>query len=62
MVDIGDWAKYHPGGKYAIEKNFGTDIGRYLYGVYKINEDHRAYNHSEYAYNRVKDHVVGELY
>ena len=59
VVDIGDWAKHHPGGRYAIESHYGTDIGRYLYGVYQIDENFRAYTHSEYAYNIVKDKVVG---
>ncbi len=52
---------HHPGGRYAIEKNFGTDVGRYLYGVYKLDSNFRVYSHSEYAFNVVKHSVVGEL-
>ena len=52
---------HHPGGKYAIEKNFGSDIGRYFYGVYKIDHNFRVYKHSEYAANIFKHSVVGEV-
>lgn len=46
VVDIGSWAMHHPGGRFSIEYNFGKDIGRYLFGVYALNRNYRAYKHS----------------
>lgn len=51
----------HPGGRALIEKSIGEDIGRFIYGIYKLPGQHKEYPHSPYALNRLKANVVGVI-
>jgi cytochrome b involved in lipid metabolism len=36
VLDFGDFAMYHPGGKFVLEKNVGRDITKFYYGSYSM--------------------------
>jgi cytochrome b involved in lipid metabolism len=36
VLDATDYAPFHPGGKFLIEKTRGTDISKYFYGGYNL--------------------------
>lgn len=36
VVDATDYAPYHPGGKFIIERTRGTDISKFFYGGYNL--------------------------
>ena len=36
VLDVTDFAKSHPGGRFLIEKNFGRDISKFFYGGYSL--------------------------
>ena len=37
VLDFSDYAAYHPGGKFLLEKNRGRDITKFYYGAYAIH-------------------------
>ncbi len=61
VINLKGFAKYHPGGKFLIEKNYGTDVSRYFYGVYGYNKAFKAYTHSLYNWKMLEKRVVGHL-
>lgn len=36
VLDATDYAPYHPGGKFIIERVRGTDISKFFYGGYNL--------------------------
>lgn len=61
VIDLKNFAQYHPGGYFLIEKNFGTDMSRYFYGVYGHNKHFKAHNHALYNWNWMEKRVVGVI-
>jgi cytochrome b involved in lipid metabolism len=51
ILDIGEYAKYHPGGAFLISQNIGRDASKFFYGGYTMaNKDTtHGYCHSNYA-------------
>lgn len=50
VYDLSGWI--HPGGTYLIQKSYGKEISRYLYGAYSIEGSKRPpYSHSAHAFN-----------
>jgi hypothetical protein len=42
VLDFGDYAMFHPGGKFVLEKNIGRDITKFFYGSYQMIQDEKA--------------------
>lgn len=36
VLDVKDYCKYHPGGKFVIKGNYGRDISKFFYGGYAM--------------------------
>jgi cytochrome b involved in lipid metabolism len=36
VLDVGQFDKFHPGGKFVFEKNFGRDITKFFNGAYML--------------------------
>jgi cytochrome b involved in lipid metabolism len=36
ILDFKDYARFHPGGKFVLQKNLGRDISKFFYGSYKL--------------------------
>lgn len=51
VLDIGEYARYHPGGAFLISQNIGRDASKFFYGGYTMaNKDTtHGYAHSNYA-------------
>lgn len=54
VLDIAEFARYHPGGKFVIEHTVGTDIAKFFYGGYCLEDNLKptpsfGWKHSNYA-------------
>jgi len=54
VLDVGEFYKVHPGGKFVIEHTVGTDIAKFFYGGYSLEDNLKAtpafgFRHSNYA-------------
>ena len=36
IIDLHEWEIFHPGGKFALQKNLGKDVTKYFYGAYQL--------------------------
>ena len=63
VVDATDYAPYHPGGKFIIERTRGTDISKFFYGGYNLEPQNNGqnYNHTNYARLAINEMIVGVL-
>ena len=64
VVDFGDYAQFHPGGKFLLEKNRGRDITKYYYGgAAMLNSEDNAnlHRHSYQADTQVAQMIIGHL-
>ena len=59
VINLKSFARYHPGGRYVIENTFGTDVGRYFYGVYGFSKYIKSHVHSLYNWKLMNKRVVG---
>ena len=37
VLDLSEYAKYHPGGKFIIDRTVGRDITKFFYGSYTLD-------------------------
>ena len=60
---MGEYEKFHPGGKFTLSKNVGRDISKYFYGAYKLvnlpNEE--LHSHSPSAMAIANSMIIGHL-
>jgi hypothetical protein len=54
VLDVSEFALYHPGGKFVIEHTVGTDIAKFFYGGYSLEDNMKptpafGWRHSNYA-------------
>jgi len=42
VLDATDYAKYHPGGRFIIERTRGTDISKFFYGGYNLEPSNKG--------------------
>ena len=49
VLDVGSYAKYHPGGAFLIEWHVGKDVSKYFYGSTPFQEGLKGYSHSNVA-------------
>lgn len=63
VVDATDYAPYHPGGQFIIQRTRGTDISKFFYGGYNLEPQHggQNYNHTNYARLAINHLIVGKL-
>jgi hypothetical protein len=63
VLDATDYAPYHPGGKFIIERTRGTDISKFFYGGYNLEplSNGKNYNHTNYARVACNSLVIGKL-
>lgn len=52
VLDVTEFAKSHPGGRFLIEKNIGRDISKYFHGGYSYEPLLGAKNHAHSNYAR----------
>jgi hypothetical protein len=63
VLDATDYAPYHPGGKFIIERTRGTDISKFFYGGYNLEPANNGenYNHTNYARAACNSLIIGKL-
>lgn len=54
VLDVSEFYKFHPGGKFVIEHTVGTDIAKFFYGGYSLEDNMKptpafGFRHSNYA-------------
>ena len=53
VLNVGQFAKFHPGGYYAIHQNRSRDVSKFFWGGYQMNGSQLAatkpYRHSNYS-------------
>lgn len=54
VLDVSEFYKVHPGGKFVIEHTVGTDIAKFFYGGYSLEDNMNptpafGFRHSNYA-------------
>ena len=54
VLDVSQFYKVHPGGKFVIEHTVGTDIAKFFYGGYSLEDNMKptpafGFRHSNYA-------------
>lgn len=63
VLDATDYAPYHPGGKFIIERCRGTDISKFFYGGYNLEplSNGKNYTHTNYAREACDTLIIGKL-
>jgi len=63
VLDGTDYAPYHPGGKFIIERTRGTDISKFFYGGYNLEPQNNGtnYNHTNYARMACNGLIIAKL-
>lgn len=63
VLDATDYAPYHPGGKFIIERCRGTDISKFFYGGYNLEPADKGenYTHTNYARLACNSLIIGKL-
>ncbi len=63
VLDATDYAPYHPGGKFIIERTRGTDISKFFYGGYNLEPANNGvnYNHTNYARLACNSLIIGKM-
>lgn len=59
VIDVGEFINEHPGGRFVIQHNIGTDISKFFFGGYCLEGNlegvAQGYNHSSFARMIVTD-------
>lgn len=66
ILDVSQFYKCHPGGKFVIEHTVGTDIAKFFYGGYSLEDNMLpkpafGFRHSNYARIIANDLAVARL-
>jgi NAD(P)H-flavin reductase len=66
ILDVSEFYKVHPGGKFVIEHTIGTDIAKFFYGGYSLEDNMLpkpafGFRHSNYARIIANDIAVARL-
>lgn len=63
VLDATDYAPYHPGGKFIIERTRGTDISKFFYGGYNLEPMGNGlnYNHTGYGRLACNSLIIGKI-
>jgi len=62
VLDVKEFIYHHPGGRFVIRHNVGTDIGKFFFGGYTMENNlegvAQGYSHSSYAKLIVNDLAI----
>lgn len=64
VLDMKDYCKFHPGGKFSIDGNYGRDVSKYFYGGYSmenIADKPKTHAHSNQARAVVNRFAIATL-
>jgi len=63
VLDVTDFAKQHPGGRFLLEKNFGRDISKFFHGGYSLEptKNSKTHTHSNTARLIVNSLILARL-
>lgn len=63
VLDATDYAPYHPGGKFIIERTRGTDVSKFFYGGYNLEPltNGENYNHTNYGRECCDSLIIAKL-
>lgn len=66
ILDVSEFYKVHPGGKFVIEHTVGTDIAKFFYGGYSLEDNMKptpafGFRHSNYARMIANDIAIARL-
>ncbi len=66
VLDVSEFYKVHPGGKFVIEHTVGTDIAKFFYGGYSLEDNMLptpafGFKHSNYARMIANDIAIGRF-
>ncbi|CDW73069.1 cytochrome b5-like heme steroid binding domain containing protein [Stylonychia lemnae] len=64
VLDVSQYQFNHPGGRFTISHNIGTDISRYFYGGYQMENytgKKSTHNHTAIAFTQVNKMIIGIL-
>lgn len=66
VLDVSEFYKVHPGGKFVIEHCVGTDIAKFFYGGYSLEDNMKPkpaypFRHSNYARMIANDLAIARL-
>lgn len=66
ILDVSEFYKVHPGGKFVIEHNVGTDIAKFFYGGYSLEDNMKStpaqpFRHSNYSRMIANDLAIARL-
>jgi hypothetical protein len=66
ILDVADFYRVHPGGKFVIEHCIGTDVAKFFYGGYSLEDNMKpkpafGFKHSNYARMIANDIAIARL-
>jgi cytochrome b involved in lipid metabolism len=66
VLDVSEFYKVHPGGKFVIQHTVGTDIAKFFYGGYSLEDNMLptpafGFRHSNYARMIANDIAIGRF-
>lgn len=66
ILDVSEFYRVHPGGKFVIEHCVGTDIAKFFYGGYSLEDNMlpkpaAGFRHSNYARMIANDLAIARL-
>ena len=65
VLDVKDYLENHPGGKFLIEHTIGTDISKFFYGGYSLDQNiegiGKRHNHSNASRVQVNTMAIARL-
>jgi cytochrome b involved in lipid metabolism len=63
VLDVGKWINEHPGGRFTLQKVVGSDISKFFFGGYSLENNllgvAPGHIHSYYAKRIVNDLAIG---
>lgn len=64
VLDVTEFINHHPGGRFVLRRTVGTDIGKFFFGGYSLEENTnsiaRGHLHSNYAKMIVNDLAIAK--
>jgi hypothetical protein len=61
ILDVEQYAEYHPGGAFVINHNVGREVDKYFYGGYALEDGMLGWRHSNISRKIVNDLSIGVL-
>lgn len=61
VIDIEPFMDDHPGTRFVLNESIGTDIGKFFYGAYAVEDDIQPHTHSSYAAGIIQKLTIAKL-